>query len=139
MGSHQADLLFTGGPIFTADPARGYASALAVTGDRITAVGHDEVLDLRGPVTEVIDLRGRLLLPGFQDAHVHAVIGGVELNQCDLTGTTDTGEYLDRVRAYARAHPDAEWIAGGGWAMESFPGGVPDRELLDRVVPDRPV
>ncbi|GLX99935.1 amidohydrolase [Actinoplanes sp. NBRC 101535] len=130
-----ADLLFTGGPIF----APGSATSLAVRDGRILAVGHDEVRDLAGPATEVVDLRGRLLIPGFQDAHVHAVMGGVELGQCDLTGTVDPEEYLRRVRGYADAHPDAAWIAGGGWAMESFPGGVPGRELLDRVVPDRPV
>ena len=134
-----ADLLFTGGPVFTADSARGYATTVAVRDGRILAVGADDVRDLAGPRTEVVDLRGRLLLPGFQDAHVHTVLGGAELGQCDLTGTIDPDEYLRRIRAYADAHPDAEWITGGGWSMESFPGGVPGRELLDRVVPDRPV
>ncbi|MEU4690214.1 amidohydrolase [Actinoplanes sp. NPDC023714] len=135
-----ADLIFTGGRVFTADPALGYATTVAVRGGRIQQVGADEVRDLlTGPDTEIVDLDGRLLLPGFQDAHVHAVMGGVELNQCDLSNTTDVGEYLRRVREYADAHPDLEWIAGGGWAMESFPGGVPGRELLDSVVPDRPV
>ncbi len=139
MPAAPADLLFVGGPVFTADPARRRATALAVRGDRILAVGDAEVAELAGPGTEVIDLRGRLLLPGFQDAHVHAVTGGVELGQCDLTGTTDPAEYLARIDAYARAHPDAGWIVGGGWSMESFPGGVPGRDLLDTVVGDRPV
>ncbi|MEU4426876.1 amidohydrolase [Actinoplanes sp. NPDC024001] len=139
MPSIHADLILTGGPVFTADPARGHATTVAVRDGRILAVGTDEVRELAGPGTETVDLRGRLLIPGFQDAHVHAVMGGVELNQCDLTGTTDVDEYLRRVRDYAQRHPDLEWIAGGGWSMESFPGGVPSRELLDRVVPDRPV
>jgi len=130
-----ADLLFTGGPMFTA----GRPGALAVRAGRILAVGHDEVRELAGPATEVVDLRGRLLLPGFQDAHIHPVMGGVELGQCDLTGTTDLAEYLRRIRGYADANPDAEWIVGGGWSMESFPSGVPGRELLDRILPDRPV
>jgi predicted amidohydrolase YtcJ len=130
-----ADLLFHNGPIF-GDPA---ATALAVAGDRIVAVGRDEVHALAGARTDVVDLAGRLLLPGFQDAHIHAVTGGVELGQCDLTGTTDLGEYLRRIAAHAADRPDDEWIAGGGWSMESFPGGVPSRELLDRVVADRPV
>ncbi|GLW30088.1 amidohydrolase [Actinoplanes regularis] len=133
-----ADLLFTGGPVFTADPARSRATAAAVKDGRILAVGHD-LGELRGPKTEVVDLAGRLLIPGFQDAHVHAVFGGVEMGQCDLTGTTDPREYLNRITAYAAAHPDREWITGSGWSMESFPGGVPVKELLDRVVPDRPV
>ncbi|UQU67887.1 amidohydrolase [Couchioplanes caeruleus] len=128
------DLLFTGGPLFGTD-----ASALLVRDGRILAAGHDDVRELAGPRTEVVDLRGRLLLPGFQDAHVHAVFGGLELDLCDLSGTTDVVEYLRRVRAYADAHPHEEWIVGGGWSMESFPGGVPGKELLDRVVPGRPV
>ncbi|MFF8693797.1 amidohydrolase [Streptomyces sp. NPDC015144] len=134
-----ADLVFTRGPVFTADPARSRASSLAVTGDRITAVGHDEVRDLIGPGTDVVDLTGKLLLPGFQDAHVHAVSGGVEMAECDLTGTVGAAEYLERVGAYAKAHPGREWITGGGWSLESFEGGMPTRQLLDGVVPDRPV
>ncbi|MFF5426605.1 MULTISPECIES: amidohydrolase [unclassified Streptomyces] len=135
----KADLVLTGGPVLTLDPARTRATSVAVTGERITAVGHDEVRELIGPGTEVVDLRGKLLLPGFQDAHVHAVYGGSELAECDLTGTVGVAEYLERVRAYARAHPDHEWITGGGWSLESFAGGLPTRRLLDSVVPDRPV
>ncbi|MER7622147.1 amidohydrolase [Streptomyces sp. NPDC126503] len=135
----KADLVLTGGPVLTLDPARTRATSVAVTGERITAVGHDEVRELIGPGTEVVDLRGKLLLPGFQDAHVHAVYGGSELAECDLTGTVGVAEYLERVRAYARAHPDHEWITGGGWSLESFAGGLPTRQLLDSVVPDRPV
>ncbi|WP_037851163.1 amidohydrolase [Streptomyces sp. NRRL S-340] len=132
-----ADLLFTGGPVLT--PAGRTASAVAVTGDRITAVGHDEVRELAGPRTEVVELAGRLLLPGFQDAHVHPVPAGRELAQCDLTGALTAEETVARVRAYAEAHPEREWILGGGWSMEAFEGGTPAKELLDAVVPDRPV
>ncbi|MFI8324962.1 amidohydrolase [Streptomyces sp. NPDC085529] len=135
----QADLVFTRGPVLTLDPARSRATSLAVTGDRITAVGHDEVRELIGPGTEVVDLTGKLLLPGFQDSHIHAVGGGTELAECDLTGSVDVAAYLERIRAYAEAHPDREWITGGGWSMESFEGGMPTRELLDSVVQDRPV
>ncbi|WP_406335269.1 amidohydrolase [Streptomyces sp. NBC_00203] len=132
-----ADLLFTGGPVLT--PAGRTATAVAVTGDRITAVGNAEVHDLTGPRTEVVDLAGRLLLPGFQDAHVHPVPAGLELTQCDLTGARTAEDTLAAVRAYADAHPDREWITGGGWSMEAFEGGTPTKELLDAVVPDRPV
>ncbi|MCT4353783.1 amidohydrolase [Streptomyces sp. Je 1-79] len=135
----KADLVFTHGPVHTGDPARTRASSLAVTGERITAVGHDEVRELIGPDTEVVDLRGKVLLPGFQDAHVHAVFAGVELAECDLTGTVGVAEYLTRIREFADAHPERPWITGGGWSMESFEGGLPTRQLLDSVVPDRPV
>ncbi|MEU0405824.1 amidohydrolase [Streptomyces sp. NPDC006197] len=134
-----ADLVFTRGPVFTADPARTRATSLAVVGERIAAVGHDEVRDLVGPGTEVVDLTGKLLLPGFQDAHIHAVSGGKELAECDLTGTVGVADYLARIREYADAHPEHAWITGGGWSMESFEGGLPTRQLLDSVVPDRPV
>ncbi|WP_046733901.1 amidohydrolase [Streptomyces humi] len=132
-----ADLLFTGGPVLT--PEGPTATAVAVTGDRVTAVGHDEVRALAGPRTEVVDLAGRLLLPGFQDAHVHPVPAGLELAQCDLTGLRTAEESVAAVRAYAEARPEREWILGGGWSMEAFEGGTPTKELLDAVVPDRPV
>ena len=138
MNDATADLLFVGGPVLTMGPARARATALAVRDGRILAVGHD-LVHLRGSRTEVVDLGGRVLLPGFQDAHIHAVFGGVELGQCDLSGTTDVDGYLAAVRAYAGAHPEQEWIVGSGWAMESFPAGVPTKDLLDTVVPDRPV
>ncbi|MEU1189927.1 amidohydrolase family protein [Streptomyces sp. NPDC005859] len=134
-----ADLVFTGGPVHTVDPARSSATGVAVRGGRIVAVGHDEVLDLVGTRTEVVDLAGRLLVPGFQDAHVHPQGAGLELALCHLGDTVDPQEYLRRVKAYADEHPDAEWITGGGWSMEAFPGGTPTAALLDAIVPDRPV
>ena len=132
-----ADLLFTNGPVLT--PEGRTATAVAVTGDRITAVGHAEVHELAGPRTQVVDLAGRLLLPGFHDAHVHPVPAGLELTQCDLTRAKTAEDTIAAVRAYADAHPDREWITGGGWSMEAFQGGTPTKELLDSVVPDRPV
>ena len=123
-----ADLVFTPRP----------AGAVAVREGRIVAIGSGAT-ELVGPGTEVVDLAGRLLLPGFQDAHVHAVTGGIELGQCDLTDATSPRECQRRVGEYARAHPERAWIVGGGWTMGLFEGGTPGRELLDAVVPDRPV
>ncbi|MFI9779545.1 amidohydrolase [Streptomyces sp. NPDC051956] len=133
-----ADLVFTGGPVHTLSPARSRATSVAVRGERIVAVGHDEVRELIGPATEVVDLKGKLLIPGFQDAHAHPVGGGMELGQCDLSGATTLDEYRRRISAYAQAHPDIEWITGGGWSMEAFPGGLPTAAELDALVPDRP-
>ncbi|GHK05271.1 amidohydrolase [Streptomyces sp. Y2F8-2] len=133
----QADLLFTGGPVLTPDGP--VTTPVAVVGDRIAAVGDTAARELTGPRTEVVHLAGRLLLPGFQDAHIHPVPAGLEMAQCDLTGTKTAEETVAAVRAYAEAHPDREWITGGGWSMEAFEGGAPTRELLDAVVPDRPV
>ncbi|MEU9091994.1 amidohydrolase [Streptomyces sp. NPDC048428] len=131
-----ADLVFTGGPVHTTVAAR--ATTVAVTGDRITAVGHDEVRALIGPRTEVVDLAGRLLLPGFQDAHIHPVTAGQELAQCNLTDAGDATATIAAVRAYADANPQQEWITGGGWSMDAFDGGAPTRQQLDTAVPDRP-
>jgi predicted amidohydrolase YtcJ len=135
----EADLLFTGGPVYLGNPARSRATAVAVRRDRIIAVGHEELGDLAGPGTEVVDLRGRLLIPGFQDAHVHPVGGGLELARCDLTGALSHEDYRERITSYAASRPELPWITGGGWSMESFPGGTPDRRFLDALVPDRPM
>ncbi|NLJ53661.1 MAG: amidohydrolase [Intrasporangiaceae bacterium] len=137
-----ADLIFRGGPVFTAAATRAPATAVAVRGDRIIAVGHerdDWVTDLTGPSTEVVDLGGRMLTPGFVDAHVHPVWGGLDLMRCNLADDVTAEAYLDRIARYAGSHPDVEWILGGGWAMAAFPGGTPTATALDRIVPDRPV
>ena len=137
--SPTADLVLTGGPVHTVDPARSRATSVAVRDGRIAAVGHDEVRELIGPRTEVVDLKGKLLLPGFQDAHVHPQGAGLELGLCHLADTVDPAEYLRRIREYADQHPDVEWITGGGWSLEAFPGGAPTAAALDAIVPDRPV
>ncbi len=135
-----ADVVFTGGAVYTVDPARIWAQAAAVKGGRIVSVGTDEsVADLIGPKTEVHDLHGRMLLPGFQDAHVHPPPGGLEMLECNLNEAYTREGYERIVAEYVSEHPDVEWIRGGGWSMDSFPGGTPTKEILDRIVPDRPV
>ena len=135
-----ADLVLTGGAVYTMDAARTWAQAVAISGGRIAAVGTDaEMRAYVGPRTEVVSLRGRMVLPGFQDSHVHASSGGLERRQCDLTGEHTREGYLAAIRSYADRNPGAEWITGGGWGMDVFPGGVPSKEDLDQVVPDRPV
>jgi predicted amidohydrolase YtcJ len=140
MPSTFADLVLTGGRIFTADAAKTWAQALAVREERIVAIGGDrDVRHLVGPSTRVIELRGRTVTPGFGDSHVHPPSAGVERLQCDLNEVRGLDAYLEVVAAYAAAHPEAEWIEGGGWSLADFPGGVPRKEDLDRIVPDRPV
>jgi predicted amidohydrolase YtcJ len=113
---------------------------LAVRAGRIVALAPDPALrGWIGPRTEVVDLDGRLLTPGFVDAHAHPVFAGAQLLGCSLDRATSPDAYLRAVAAYAAAHPDRPWVTGGGWSMEAFPGGTPTRELLDAVVPDRPV
>ena len=135
-----ADTVFVGGALWSAGMPRSRRGALAVTGGRIRAVGgEDEVRDLVGPGTEVFDLAGGLLLPGFQDAHVHPVMAGVDMLRCDLHEAGSGEDVLAVVARYAEEHRDLDWVVGAGWSMEHYPGGTPTRQLLDRVVPDRPV
>ena len=138
-GSKPADLVFTNGAVYTVDAARRWAQAVAVRAGRIAAVGTDgEVRGLIGPKTEVHDLAGKMVLPGFQDAHVHPPAGGLEMLQCNLSDAYTLEDYGRIIRAYAQEHPDAEWIQGGGWSMDVFPGGTPRKETLDAIIPDRP-
>jgi predicted amidohydrolase YtcJ len=133
--------VFHGGPVFTGTGSPLTGQAVIVRGERIDRIVPDSELAavLGDEQAELIDLHGALLSPGFQDAHIHAVGGGVELLQCDLSGTGSADEAVAAVRAYADANPDEEWILGGGWSMDSFPGGNPPRGLLDDAVGDRPV
>src|SRR3972149_4447613 len=139
--SRPADLVLRGGAVHTVDPARPRAQAVAVRDARRVAAGTDaDVGEHLGHRTRVVQLRGRTLLPGFQDAHVHAVTAGLDRLRCDLRGgADDAGAYLARVGEYAAAHPERRWIVGGGWAMGAFPGGTPDRGLLAAAGPHRPV
>ena len=135
-----ADILFVNGAVYTVDAARTWAQAVGVKDGRIVAVGTtDAVAGLRGSRTEVIDLAGRMLLPGFQDAHVHPVSGGIDMLQCDLHDLDTKDAYLAAIAEYARSHPDEAWITGGGWSQEVFPRGCPGKEDLDAIVPDRPI
>ena len=121
--------------------ARGeWATGIAVTDGRVTAVGDaDEIVALAGPSTRVERRPGQLVLPGFQDSHIHAPFAGRNRLRVWLNDVLGREEYLAIIAEYAAANPDEEWIVGGGWAMECFPGGLPSKEDLDRVVPDRPV
>ena len=133
-----ADLVLTGGTVHTGTGAP--ARALAVSGDRVVAVGSDD--DARswaGPATRWVDLEERTVVPGFVDAHVHPVQAGLVLAACALEEARSAEEAVALVARYAAGHPDDGWITGGGWSMEWFPGGTPSRQLLDAVVPDRPV
>jgi predicted amidohydrolase YtcJ len=134
-----AELLITGAPVYTADPARPWADAVAVRAGRIAAAGPEaEVAALRGPATRVLRLDGGLVLPGFADAHVHTAAGGLELAQCDLHGVEPAG-YAAAVARYAADHPEVPWVLGGGWVMDAFGTAGPRAADLDAVVRDRPV
>lgn len=134
-----ADLVLRGGTVYTVDDANPWAEAVAVKGGRIVYVGDDEGASaLVGSGTEVVELGGRMVLPGLHDSHLHPVSGGIELGECDLNDAASREEVVQVVADCARRSPDAPWIRGGGFQLPLFPGGAPTRELLDSLVPDRP-
>jgi predicted amidohydrolase YtcJ len=134
-----ADLVLTAGRIWTGEPGHGWATGMATRGGRIVGLAprHD-VQRLIGPSTRVVELHGRMVVPGFGDAHVHPVTGGLASLRCDLRDLRGLDAYLGVIARYAADNPDRAWIEGEGWSMADFPGGTPRREDLDRVVPDRP-
>jgi predicted amidohydrolase YtcJ len=127
-------LVFHNGTVFDGSRFLPGGTRVLVHGDRITDVGEAPAL---GPA-EPVDLAGGTLLPGFIDAHAHPVFAGEQLLRCDLSEARTAPGYAAIIAGYARDHPQDEWITGGGWSMEAFPGGLPTRELLDSVVTDRP-
>ena len=135
----EANLVLTGGKVRTPVHPSGFAPALAVRDGLIQAVATDEeIRPLAGRGTRVVDLRGRLVLPAFGDAHVHAVSGGLESLRCNLLGLRTRQDTLAAVAAYCSGLPAGAWVLGGGWAMEAFPGGLPTAADLDAVTGGRP-
>jgi predicted amidohydrolase YtcJ len=139
MSEQAADLVFTNGAIYTVDARRNWSEALAILGGRIVFVGpSDGARAYTGSGTEVVDLKGKMVLPGFFDSHLHPVEATSLILSADLHGLQTSDECLAAVMAYAQANPDAPVIRGAGWSNTSFPIGGPRTESLDSVVPDRP-
>jgi len=134
-----ADLIFRGGTIYTVDEALPRAGAVAVRDGRIVYVGNEEGATAHaGARTEIVELGGRMLLPGFIDTHVHPLSGGLEAGDCDLNSAQAREDVVRIVSECARRSPEAPWVRGGGYQLPIFPGGAPDRRLLDSLVSDRP-
>ncbi len=136
-----ADVVFTGGAIYRVTDTAPWATALAVTGERISYVGNDDgATALIGPNTRVVELDGKMMLPGFQDAHVHPVDSGMTFNQCAVFDLPDLEDLLAAIRNCVEERPDADWIVGAGWYVSTFaPSGLPHKILLDEISPDIPI
>jgi predicted amidohydrolase YtcJ len=136
-----ADLIITNAKIWTVDPTQPQAQAVAVLQDRIVAVGSDSAVDAwRGPNTKVIDAAGKLLLPGFNDAHVHFVSGGEQLDNVQLKDVTNPEEFARRIGERAKITPKGEWVLGGNWDETKWnPPDMPTKEMIDALTPDTPV
>jgi predicted amidohydrolase YtcJ len=128
-----ATLIVTNAAVYTVDKQHSKAEAVAVIGDRIVAVGSRSDIDLwRGPKTEVIDAGGKLLLPGFNDAHLHFIQGGAQLEQVQLTDAVTLEEFAKRISAQVKKTPKGEWILGGRWDETKWPKSeLPTKDLVD--------
>jgi predicted amidohydrolase YtcJ len=134
----KADRIFVNGRIWTGDPSRPRVEALAVRGTSIIAVGRSA--DIRGlaeKATDVVDLKGRFVCPGFIDAHLHFMSGSLSLETLRLDGAGSLAEVEKRIKDYARSHTDSAWVTGEGWTYGAFPGGMPTKDQLDAILPDR--
>ncbi|MBF0500679.1 MAG: amidohydrolase [Candidatus Riflebacteria bacterium] len=138
--SEPADIVFRGGFVYSPGWGSPRPLAVAVSGGRIVFVGPEtDLKPFVGLRTETIDMHGKLLLPGFHDAHLHPLIGALDMLECALQGVQGVDAYLENVREYAVKHSDKPFIRGSGWLYNAFPPSGPTKQLLDAVVPDRPV
>jgi predicted amidohydrolase YtcJ len=135
------NLIIVNANIHTMDPGRPHADAVAISGNRIAALGSsDEIRALAGSDTRVIDAGGRLVLPGFNDAHVHFLSGGFSLSNVDLRDAKSPEAMAARLADFARNTPKGRWIVGGDWDHEKWPGApLPTRQMIDAATPNHPV
>ena len=136
-----ADLVIINAKVWTVDKGHPTAQAVAVLGERIVSVGSNaDVETWRGASTRVIDAAGKLVLPGFNDAHVHFVSGGSQLDRVQLNDATSGEEFARRIGERAKKTPKAEWILGGDWDETKWsPPRLPTKELIDPVAGVVPV
>ena len=135
-----ADLILFDGKVYTVDANRSWAEAVAVIDGKIAYVGSSSgAKKYKGPNTRLVDLDGKMVLPGFQDAHVHPIEAGMAYLGCSLHDGKSVEDYVLIVKECAQQSPEATFIDGGGWTMDLFEDGLPDKRLLDEVVSDRPV
>lgn len=126
--------------VWTGDARRPWADAVAVRGDRIAAVGSSaEIRKMSVASTRVIDAKGQMLVPGFEDAHVHFIDGGFRLASVQLRDAKTPAEFIARIKAFAATMPKGAWITGGDWDHEQWGGTLPERGWIDSVTPDNPV
>jgi predicted amidohydrolase YtcJ len=141
LSASSADLVLRNGHIWTGDPQHPWAEALAISEGKIEAVGSDREITKRTQAgTQVIELGGRLVSPGFNDAHIHFLNASLGLFQVDLFNAGSLPEMQRHVAEFAKSHPDEPWITGGGWEYGWLPGNrLPSKEDLDEIAGERPV
>ncbi|XP_003565094.1 uncharacterized protein LOC100840102 isoform X2 [Brachypodium distachyon] len=137
---HFADMILANATIYTADPARPFAAAMAVSGGRVLRVGsYDSVKELRGRHTRELNLSGNVVLPGFIDSHVHLIDGGLQLARVPLRGVRSKEDFISRVKEAVRDKHHGQWLLGGGWNNDGWGGDFPTAAWFDDISPDNPV
>ncbi|HSF44397.1 MAG TPA: amidohydrolase [Chitinophagaceae bacterium] len=138
--STYADTVLINGKIWTGESDTSFVQAIAMKGNKIMAVGtNDEIKKLISDSTLTTDLQGKLVTPGFNDAHIHFLSGATILSSVDLLSSTSLAEMKKMILDFAQKHPDKQWLTGRGWQYGFFDGGMPNKKYLDSLVPDRPV
>ena len=136
----QVNLAIVNARVWTGDERRPWADAVAVSGDRIAAVGSSaEIRKLAPNGARVIDAGGGMVVPGFIDSHVHFITGGHRLASVQLRDATTPEEFIARIKAFAATLPEGSWITGGDWDHEHWGGELPSREWIDSITPNHPV
>lgn len=136
--AQHVDRILINAKIWTADDAHPQAQALAISGEKILAVASNEqIKSLAAPDTTILDLHGSLVIPGFQDSHLH--FPGRSVNELDLHSVQTLAQFQQQLADFANAHPSLPWITGDGWGYSAFPNQTVDKKYIDAVVSDRPV
>ena len=136
--AQHADRIFVNGKVWTEEDSQSQAQALAISGDKIIAVGtNQQIKALAASDTAIIDLQGRLVVPGFQDTHLH--FPGRSVNEIDLHDVETLQQFQQHLSDFAKLHPSLSWITGHGWGYSAFPNQTVDRKYIDAVISDRPV
>lgn len=138
--SPAADVLLTNGQIYTMTAARNKVQALGIKGNEIIFTGSDQAAQAYiGVKTRVLDLEGKMVLPGFTDSHIHPIGGGTRLMNCDLTDLRTEAEVLRKIESYVKEHPEKEWIIGGGLWLPAIENGKPSAKTLDNISASKPI
>ncbi len=138
-GGDTLDTAYINGRIWTGAGPATFSDAIGVKGDRIAAIGADAVRSRTGKATQVVDLKGAFVTPGFIDPHVHFVIGSTMLSQPSLRDAANPREFVERIAAAAKALPKGQWLEGGNWDQDRWGGETPHKDWIDAVTPDTPV
>ncbi|MFM8781294.1 MAG: amidohydrolase family protein, partial [Gemmatimonadota bacterium] len=139
LASLAVQLVIINARVWTGDPQRPWAEAVAIEGGRIAAVGSNaEVRRIAGDA-RVIDAKGAMVTPGFIDSHVHVLAGGYRLASVQLRDARTPQEFIARIKAYAATVPKGTWITGGDWDHQNWGGALPEHGWVDSITPDHPV